>query len=418
MKILIVANVWPEPTTSAAGVHMMQLLGVLNKIRDAKILFACTAENSKHTSLDLPKLASVASIKVNSSSFDKLIYDFQPKVVLFDRFFAEEQFSSRVLSACPDALRVLNTEDLHFLRRNREQSAKKPGAENHFRAADSQTDLANSDTFKRELASILRCDLTLVTSEFEYELLSRKIGLSSQILHYHPVCEKFHQEKMISADQKSGLLFFGNFHHKPNKDAVNLLANYLLPEIRRRNKDIVLHIAGTYADSHIAGKLRKTEGIHYHGHLKEAELIEHIRSCRLVLAPLTFGAGIKGKVLKSIATGSPVICSPYAAEGIFEANTPLWQLCVGSDYDDFIRKTLHFLQDDTEWLRLLTESQELLQQKFSKTKADGDLMAKLTHVLSNLKEHRNGHFLGSVIWHQSLRSSDYMTRWIEEKNKR
>src|SRR5690606_37474589 len=106
---------------------------------------------------------SVKNIQLNDASFDEFIKELNPEIVLFDRYISEEQFGWRVSENCPDVLKILDTEDLHFLRKAREEAVKKeiPVYEaNLF-----------SETAKRELASILRCDLSLIISEYEMELL-------------------------------------------------------------------------------------------------------------------------------------------------------------------------------------------------------------------------------------------------------
>src|SRR5690606_12128233 len=106
---------------------------------------------------------SVKNILLNNSSFDEFIKELKPEIVLFDRYITEEQFGWRVSENCPNTLKILDTEDLHFLRKAREEAVKagKPISDaNLF-----------SETAKRELASILRCDLSLIISEYEMELL-------------------------------------------------------------------------------------------------------------------------------------------------------------------------------------------------------------------------------------------------------
>ena len=108
-----------------------------------------------------------------------LLLNLNPDVVLFDRFMIEEQFGWRVTEQCPNAVKLLDTEDLHCLRKGRHQAFK-----------DKQPftdDYLFNDFAKREIASILRCDVTLMISEFEMELLSKNFtlkGLNYIICHF------------------------------------------------------------------------------------------------------------------------------------------------------------------------------------------------------------------------------------------
>jgi O-antigen biosynthesis protein len=156
-RILIIGFVWPEPKSSAAGSRMMQLIAFF-KENGGKITFASTALQSEFSEelLDVDR----KQIALNCSSFDEFVLELQPDLVLFDRFMTEEQFGWRVAEHCPNALRMLDSEDLHCLREARRLTVLKNKPFN-----------LNNDLAKREIASIYRCDVTLMISEFEIELL-------------------------------------------------------------------------------------------------------------------------------------------------------------------------------------------------------------------------------------------------------
>ena len=123
MTLLIVANVWPEPRSSAAGAHIMQLITVFLET-EYTIHFACTASYS-FNSVDLDSMGIHTSvIKINDSGVDEFISELDPEVVVFDRFMTEEQFGWRITEYCPSSLRILNTEDLHSLRKGRQDALK------------------------------------------------------------------------------------------------------------------------------------------------------------------------------------------------------------------------------------------------------------------------------------------------------
>ncbi|MFT6552427.1 MAG: hypothetical protein ACJA1I_002481, partial [Zhongshania marina] len=108
MQVLIIGYVWPEPNSSAAGRRMMDLIEVFQR-RGAAVTFASAAQRGEH-SVDL-EAQGVASkdIALNCSSFDRFVSDLNPSVVVFDRFFTEEQFAWRVERSCESALRILDT---------------------------------------------------------------------------------------------------------------------------------------------------------------------------------------------------------------------------------------------------------------------------------------------------------------------
>src|SRR6056297_2554729 len=123
-NLLVIGYIWPEPTTTAAGCRMQQLLDAFLTF-GYDITFASTASKTEY-SLDLATLGvNEVAIQLNHSSFDEFVKELSPNVVLFDRFMVEEQFGWRVAEFAPNALSILNTEDLHALRKSREEAHKK-----------------------------------------------------------------------------------------------------------------------------------------------------------------------------------------------------------------------------------------------------------------------------------------------------
>src|SRR5471032_753167 len=122
-KVLVIGYVWPEPRSSAAGGHMMQILESF-LAQGWDITFSSPAVTGEHKA-DLPALGiRECAIELNNSSFDEFIQQLAPDIVLFDRFMMEEQFGWRVEKSCPQALRVLETCDLQSLRDARQQRLK------------------------------------------------------------------------------------------------------------------------------------------------------------------------------------------------------------------------------------------------------------------------------------------------------
>src|SRR5690606_2597040 len=142
---------------------MMQLIEAFQSFGyDITFASACAKTDN---AFDLKSIGiHTGAIQLNHASFDTCIKDLQPNIVLFDRFMTEEQFGWRVAEQCPTAIRILDTEDLHFLRKGRQQALKdgKPFDDAYL----------YNDYTKREIASIYRSDLTLVISEEELNILA------------------------------------------------------------------------------------------------------------------------------------------------------------------------------------------------------------------------------------------------------
>ena len=146
-KLLIIGFVWPEPRSSAAGSRILQLIEQFQN-QEYEIIFASAAKTSKNT-FDLASIGiNCQDITLNDTSFDAFIYELNPDAVLFDRFMTEEQYGWRVTEQCPNALRILDTEDFHGLRKARELALKQNEAV--------AVEYLQNEITKREIASIYR----------------------------------------------------------------------------------------------------------------------------------------------------------------------------------------------------------------------------------------------------------------------
>ena len=170
-------------------------------------------------------------IALNCFSFDVFVKELNPSIVLFDRFMMEEQFGWRVAENCPDALRLLDTEDLHCLRLGRQKAFK----ENRKFTTE---DLLVEDVAKREIASILRCDISLMIAEYEIELLQSVFKIDSNLLYYLPLLLEPIEDSIIqnlpSFEGRKKFIFIGNFLHEPNWNAVQFLKETIWPLIRKQ----------------------------------------------------------------------------------------------------------------------------------------------------------------------------------------
>ena len=168
---------------------MMQLIHWFLE-KNLQITFASTAAFSNY-SIDLSTLGiDQQHIKLNHNSFDEFALKLDPSIVVFDRFITEEQFGWRVAEKLPKAIRILDTEDLHSLRAYREIALADKKIFN-------STDWLSADITKRELASILRSDLSLIISDFELKLLVEKVKIDRSLLFYLPFVYKEITESIV-----------------------------------------------------------------------------------------------------------------------------------------------------------------------------------------------------------------------------
>jgi len=401
-QLLIIGHTFPEPSTTAAGSRMMQLVELFQE-ENYQITFASTAAFSEKTENLHAQNISVKNIRLNDASFDEFIKELNPEIVIFDRYITEEQFGWRVSENCPNALKILDTEDLHFLRKAREEAVKnnKPISEaNLF-----------SETAKRELASILRCDLSLIISEYEMELLQNTFKISSEILYYLPFLVETISENTPSFEQRQNFFTIGNLLHAPNVDSV-LQLKQIWPEIKSQLPEAELHIYGAYAPQQILQLNNKKEGFIIKGWAEDVETV--MKNYRVQLAPLRFGAGLKGKLLDGMQFGLPSVTTEVGAEGM---NGEL-QIggSVTTSKEDFINASVKLYSEEKLWNQAQLNGFEIIKQRFQKSLFSEDFKRHIRTLSLKLEKHRQENFIGQIFQHHTLQSTKYLSKWIAEKN--
>jgi glycosyltransferase involved in cell wall biosynthesis len=414
-RLLVLGYVWPEPNSSAAGSHMLSLLTLFMQ-QGWQVTFASPALQGEHK-IDLTALGIIEqAVALNCSSFDEFISELNPNIVLFDRFMLEEQFAWRVAKHCPDALRILDTEDLHSLRHARHLALKQ-------NRPLTQSDL-NSDVAKREIAAIFRCDLSLIISDFELELLKNHYSVPEHILFHCPFMldlQNFTASENIYSDRQH-FISIGNFRHEPNWDAVLFLKQKIWPLIRKQLPKTELHIYGAYPPPKATQLHNPKQGFLVKGWAEDAKHV--MRQARVCLAPLRFGAGIKGKLAEAMFCGTPNVTTNIGIEG----------MCKGLDWSglttdlatfdndesraiDIAKHAVLLYQDEVLWQQKQACGYRLIKANFDKSEIQATFLARILDLENNLNNHRSNNFTGQMLQHHQLKSTQYMAQWIEAKNR-
>lgn len=365
-----------------------------------QVTVACAAQLSSHRA-DLASCGiDELEIRLNCDSFNAQLAELQPTLVIFDRFLSEEQFSWRVEEVCPQALRVLDTQDLHSLRDARHQALKRGG----------EPDL-HSELAQRELASIWRSDLTLVISTYEMALLEQHYGVSPSLLHYYPLLS---DGPRSSADfsTREHCVCIGNFRHAPNWDALQYLRREIWPSLRARLPRVECHVYGAYPPPKAQQLHSDKLGFLVKGWAADALAV--MSQARLCLAPLRFGAGQKGKLLEAMECGTPSITTAIGAESMGEAET--WGGAIANTPVDFIEQTVAYYRDEALWQQAQQRGWAQLTQHDRQVHSTA-LKQRLNSHLDDVAAGRQANFIGAMLRHHSLRSHRYMSQWIAAKNR-
>ncbi|WP_439135992.1 glycosyltransferase family 4 protein [Pseudomaricurvus sp.] len=410
--LLVIGYVWPEPNSSAAGSHMQALLELFLE-KGWQVTFASPAAKSEHgLCLESLGIAS-AEIELNNASFDEFLAELNPGVVLFDRFMMEEQFGWRVEQHCPRALRILDTEDLFCVRHARHGHFK-----THQQINPELTpQLLFTELAQREIASIYRCDLSLVISEFELQLLTQRFGVDPALLIYCPFMLEpvtpTQQQQLPGFDQRQHFITIGNFRHPPNWDAVLFLQQQLWPLIRKQLPDAELHIYGSYTPPKATALHNVRQGFLVKGWADSATAV--MRQARVNLAPVRFGAGLKGKLADAMASGTPSVTTSIGAEGI--AGELPFAGTVNDSAEGMAAAAVTLYQQAENWQAMQAAGFVIHNQRFDKQQHWQHVYQAVENCLTNLDAHRLNNFNGAMLRHHQHKSTKYMSQWIEEKNK-
>ncbi len=400
--VLVIGYVWPEPNSSAAGKRMLQLLEYFTN-SNYKVIFGTTAATSKNAA-DLQKLG-ITSVKIelNNSSFDTYIQELQPEIVLFDRFMMEEQFGWRVSEHSPNSIKILDTEDLHFLRNHREKEIKVSSS------------IINSELAKREIASIYRCDLSLIISEVEMKLLLETFNISESLLLYLPFLlnsiNDLDSKFLPSFEERKHFISIGNFKHKPNVDAVRFLKKEIWPLIRKELPNEEMHIYGAYPSGAIIQLNNPKENFYVKGWAKNAEDV--VKRSKVSLAALRFGAGLKGKITEAMQCGTPTVTTSLGAEGM-QGELP-WNGFIENDPKTFAEAAVKLYKTKTIWQTAQLNGFQLINKRYNKDFYYKILDEKLKYLYNHLKNNREQNFIGGMLMQHRVKSTQHLSKYIELK---
>jgi GT2 family glycosyltransferase/glycosyltransferase involved in cell wall biosynthesis len=235
----------------------------------------------------------------------------------------------------PQARILLNVADLHFLRELR--AARVAGSEEALAAAHRSRDA--------ELAVLEEVDAILTYSEIEQAVIESLLGLEAPV-HLLPWVAPTHPAPPPLTD-RADIGFLGSFDHTPNRDAVRFFLAEVWPALRERHPGVRFRIAGSgFERFQLPKEDAKVDGrVDIVGWVPDAQAF--LGSCRVAVAPLLAGAGVKGKVVDALLAGTPGVLSPVAAEGLHLQDSPAAP--VARTPAEWIAATSRLLDDDDAW---------------------------------------------------------------------
>jgi GT2 family glycosyltransferase/glycosyltransferase involved in cell wall biosynthesis len=302
-QVLVIESYTPTPDRDSGSLRLVELMSLLAEEGCAVSFFCQNLTHDGAYTEALQQLGVEAWWRPWIANAPDWLGRHGPRfdAIIVSRHYILSPLLPMLRKLAPQARIVFDSVDLHFLREQREAEHARDGAAARAAARTRDT----------ELALMRGADLTWVVSEYERDLLA-------QIDPALPIAVVSNVHRIVADtpafEARSDLVFVGSFRHPPNVDAANRLVREILPLVQRQDPGIRLHLVGADAPESVLA-LGQHAGVQFHGHVPDLDAL--LDRCRLSVAPLRYGAGIKGKINQSLARGLPVVATSCAVEGMF-----------------------------------------------------------------------------------------------------
>ena len=343
-RILVVDAMVPNPARDSGSLRLCMMLRLLQQdgwrvylLSDDGRVTAADVSRLRAYGIHLHQGSVMAWLRQHGTTLD---------AVLLCRLSVAAQYLVPARRLAPKAMCIFDTVDLHFLREQR--AAEISGSRRMHRQSTASR--------RQELALIRASDLSFVVSPVELDMLRKELP-DSRVELLSNIHEIHGRSMPFSA--RRDLLFVGGFGHPPNEDAMRWFVAEILPLLREHDPSMRLHIAGDITPE--ARHALAQPGVEIYGRVDDlSSLMSH---CKVSVAPLRFGAGVKGKVNMAMSYGLPVVITPIAAEGmhLVDGNDAL----IAATAADFAEAVWRVYRDEGLWMRLSDEGIANVQRHFS-----------------------------------------------------
>jgi GT2 family glycosyltransferase/glycosyltransferase involved in cell wall biosynthesis len=348
-RALVIDACMITPDQDSGSMRMQSLLEVLTELR-CKTTFVADNLEYREPYVGLlqrrgievlfhPYVTSIAELlAARGPEFD---------LVIVSRHYIAAKHIDAVRQFAPHALVVFDTVDLHFLRE--ERLAELEGNARARAVARAKRE--------EELAVIGKSDVTLVVSTVEQKLLHELLP-ESRVMILSNIHEPVAGGKPFA--EREGLVFVGGFQHPPNSDAVLWYAQEIMPLVRERLPGVTTWIVGSKVPPTI--EALGTDDLVVTGFVPD--VTPYLNGCRVSIAPLRYGAGVKGKVNSAMSHGLPVVATATSVEGMHLRNGE--DVLVADDPVSFADAIAGVYRDEALWQKLSAGGVDNIRRHFSR----------------------------------------------------
>ena len=359
-RVLIVDAYTPTPDQDSGSLRMINLMRLLRESGYAVNFLPDNRAHAGRYTHDLQALGvealyhpfvsdPIAWLRTRGAELDAII---------LSRHYVATNYVGLARLYAPQARLIFDTVDLHYLREQRAAEL------------DGSADMAQqaARTRAQELKLMRECDVTLVVSAAEKDYLARELP-QARIEVLSNVHAVYGRRREFA--ERRDLVFVGGFQHPPNIDAVLWFLREVFPLVRAHAPDVQVHVIGSKAPKQILELAH--DGATIHGYVDD--IAPFMDGCRLALAPLRYGAGVKGKVNMAMSYGLPVVATTPAVEGMHVRDGE--DVLIADTPDAFAAAILRAYNDATLWTNLSDNGLANVRRHFSFDAA----RTALTHIL-------------------------------------
>lgn len=361
---LIVDEFVPMPDKDSGSVRMVRMIELLQEL-GYKVTFFPNhlVKNEGYTQKLQQKGVEVVYGPIHFNSFieeNGKWYD----VVILSRPRIGSYFMEACQIYCQKAKIIYDTVDLHFLRLGRQAKFEKGKLNKYYRDMSIKHEILEKDI-------ITNADTAMVVSEIEASLLKKAGFKNVEILsNIHDVDDAAYHSGF---NDRKDMLFIGGYSHLPNIDGVEWFVNEILPIVLRKIPNAKLHVVGSNMPTDLEKYLRGKRGVIVDGFIEDISPI--LSSARVFIAPLRYGAGVKGKVGQAVEYGIPVVSTTIGAEGMYMSDGE--SVCIADTPDEFARKVISLYTDESLWDKIHNNARIVLTNHFSRDAAKKNLQSIL-----------------------------------------
>ncbi|MEO6109543.1 MAG: glycosyltransferase [Candidatus Saccharimonadales bacterium] len=358
---LIIEEALPTPDKDSGSVRMVAMIKSLQKLGYKVTFWPNNLTRTIPYAHNLQQMGvEVVYGNIDFMQFSKL-YGHSYNLVIMSR----PEICAKYINICKtlytNAKVIYDTVDLHYVRLARQAE---------FESSNAEALIEQSKWYEKlEKGLMQRADTTLLVSEKEIEML-RTSGVDANLAVISNIHSLDLESYKSTYEKRHDIIFVGNYAHIPNRDAARWLSKEIFPLIRKQLPSVTLHLVGANLSDELSREIQGT-GVKVHGFVEDDQLVKLLRTSRVFLAPLRYGAGVKGKIGQAIEHGLPVVTTSIGAEGMYLVNG---ESCIEADVPElFAHGVAELYTNKKLWNEVQTNAKTVLVDYFSADAATKDL---------------------------------------------